>query len=318
MILLPVPEYRDIKKFHVSLILCCFLMIFHVLVEENKYVQEKKDFSEGQTKAYFNIQTKLYERHLSQLHNLKNKDQRLIASVLKTKEEPDQKYYSSLVRGSILDPTFNPLSISKEGLDQIEYADWLEVYSYMNTNLKVSTAYLLGVNQDEYGWDRWVSYLFVHVGTYHLMSNVLFLFLFGALIETLCGGLVVLIIFLGSGILAAPIYMSLTDLNQVSLVGASGGVCGLIAFYSIFNMQNKIRYWYWVMPVEKYYGFIQLSSGFLLVLWMLGDLAGYFSGVTFLDSVAYSAHLGGYLVGSLCALGLLTIEKSRDHQVSKY
>lgn len=105
--------------------------------------------------------------------------------------------------------------------------------------------------------------------------------------------------------------MSLTDLNQISLVGASGGVCGLIGFYSVYNMQNKIRYWYWVLPFEKYYGFMNLSCGFLLLLWMLGDLAGYFSGVSFLDNVAYAAHLGGFFVGSLCAVTLRLIRSQK-------
>ena len=60
------------------------------------------------------------------------------------------------------------------------------------------------------------------------------------MIETMLGGAMVYIVFLGSGILAAPIYMYLNPLSQVSLVGASGGVCGLIAFYSVYCFHDKI------------------------------------------------------------------------------
>ncbi len=302
MLLLPVPEVKDVKNFKVSLLLTIFLILCHYLVESNRYHTQSLNFSETESKAYFNIQSRLYERHLEQLKKFKSKDQRLIASVFSSKSLDDKEIFSKLTRVSILDSTFDPLEVPSAGLDQIEYQDWLGVHNVMRQNLKLSPAYLLGLNNESYGWDRWLSYMFVHVGIYHLLSNALFLLLFGALIETVFGGVIVTLVFLGSGFLAAPIYMYLSDLNQVSLVGASGGVCGLIAFYSLTRFKSKIRFFYWVLPFEKYYGFLALSTGYILVLWILGDLAGYFAGVSFLDNVAHAAHLGGFVVGSICAL----------------
>jgi membrane associated rhomboid family serine protease len=227
-----------------------------------------------------------------------------MASVAEAKSSADESFLASFTRVAILDNTFDPLKMSAIGLDTLEYADWLEVHSVMRKNLQLSPAYLLGLNDQNYSWDRWLSYMFVHIGFLHLLSNAMFLLIFGALIETLFGGVVVTLVFLGSGFLAAPMYMLLNDLNQVSLVGASGGVCGLIAFYSITQFKEKIRFFYWVLPFEKYYGFLSLSCGYIFLIWILSDLAGYFAGVGFLDSVAYGAHLGGFLVGGLCALGL--------------
>lgn len=303
MILLPVPELSNVKKFHVSLILALFLVAMHFFVEANRTQSLKHEFSDDQSIAYYNVQIQLYERHLQNMNRLKNKEQRLLASILEKKSD-DLIYLTAMTRGTILDASFDPLKISRIGLDQIEYSDWLEVHLYMTKNIMISPAYHLGLNQDDYGWDRWISYMFVHMGWYHLLSNVIFLLLFGALVETLFGGVIVTLVFLGSGFFAAPIYMMLTELNMVSMVGASGGVCGLISFYAISNFQNPIRYWYWVLPFEKYYGFVSMSSGYVLILWAVGDLAGYFSGVTFLDNVAYAAHIGGFIIGSICALGL--------------
>lgn len=304
MLLLPCPESKDVKKYQISLILSCFLFLFHILVESQKYDYPKMDFPETKSTAYFNIQTKLYGRHLQSLKKFKNSDQRLIASVLDSDVSSKENLINGFTRIALLDSTFDPLKISSQGLDQIEYMDWLEVHSVMQQNLILSPAYMLGINDQNYNWDRWLSYMFVHIGFYHLVSNIVFLLLFGALVETLFNGVVVVLVFLGSGFLAAPIYMYLNDLNQVSLVGASGGVCGLIAFYSVYQFKEKVRFFYWILPFEKYYGFLFLSSGCILLIWILGDIAGYLSGVNFLDSVAYSAHLGGFFVGTLCALGV--------------
>lgn len=304
MLLLPVPELKHVRKYQVSVLLVLFMVGFHFLVEFNKVYVPKLEFSEDKSASYFKIQAKLYERHLKSLKSFKSSEQRLMASVVDAKSSVDESFLASFTRVAILDNTFDPLKISSAGLDSLEYADWLDVHSIMRKNLQLSPAYLLGLNDQNYSWDRWLSYMFVHIGFLHLFSNALFLLLFGALIETLFGGVVVTLVFIGSGFLAAPIYMLLNDLNQVSLVGASGGVCGLIAFYSISQFKEKIRFFYWVLPFEKYYGFLSLSCGYIFLIWILSDLAGYFAGVGFLDSVAYGAHLGGFLVGGLCALGL--------------
>ncbi len=309
MFLIPCPEIHQLKKYHVTLSLIVFLMASHFMVEFFKYDLPKYSFSDFESSAFLNVQMKLYERHLKDLKKFKNPDQRFMASVFETTDTSEKKILGSLSRASILDPTFDPLKVSKEGIDPIEYQDWFDVHLQMKESLNLSPAFLLGVNNQNYGFERWVSYLFVHVGFYHLLSNCMFLLLFGVLIESLLGGIVVLLVFLGSGFLAAPIYMYMSDLSQVSLVGASGGVCGLIAFYSIYQIKHKIRFFYWVLPIEGYYGFTYLNSGIIIFLWMLGDLASYFSGVAFLDSVAYAAHLGGFFIGTLCALGLVIFQE---------
>lgn len=317
MFLIPCPEIHQLKKYQVTLTLIVFLVFSHFLVEFTKYDLPKYSFSDFESAAFLNVQMKLYERHLKDLKKFKNSDQRFMASVFDSTNTEEKKILTSLSRASILDPTFDPLKVSKEGIDPIEYQDWFDVHLQMKQSLTLSPAYILGVNNQNYGFERWVSYLFVHVGLYHLLSNCMFLLLFGVLIESLLGGVVVLLVFLGSGFLAAPIYMYMSDLSQVSLVGASGGVCGLIAFYSIYQIKNKMRFFYWVLPFEGYYGFTFLNSGVIIFLWMLGDLASYFSGVAFLDSVAYAAHLGGFFVGSVCGLGLLLLNEFKTNIVHK-
>lgn len=309
MFLLPCPELHQLTKFHTTVTLVVFLILVQVLVEYTKVTPTNYVFTDYQSSAYLSIQSKLYERHLESLKRFKNSDQRFMASIYAAADLSESKILASLTRASVLDSTFDPLKISKLGLDPIEYQEWFEIHMMMKENMTSSSAFILGLNHQNYDLQRWISYMFIHVGFYHLLSNCIFLLLFGILIESVFGGIIVLLVFVGSGFLAAPIYMYMTELSQVSLVGASGGVCGLIAFYSITQFRHKIRFFYWVLPFESYYGFTFLSSGFIILLWILGDLAGYFSGVAFLDSVAYAAHLGGFFIGSVCALGLLLFQQ---------
>lgn len=310
MLLLPVPELKEVKEFKVSLIIVGFLFLTFFLIEMNKFQHVDYKIDDTKSISYLKVQTKLYDRHLKNLKSLKSSEQRQLASLVNL-DSATSSQLGLLSRASILDSTFNPLEITSSGIDPIEYQEWMDVHIEMKKSFEVAPASFFGVHKDEFGYDRWITYLFAHIDIYHLLSNCVFLLLFGALIETLLGGLVTLTIFLGSGFLAAPFFILLSDLSQISLVGSSGGVCGLIGFYSVYQYNHKIRYFYWVLPTQNYYGFMSLSAGLILVLWAVGDIAGYLSGVSYLDSVAYAAHLGGFAIGGLCALGLLIFKKYR-------
>lgn len=310
MLLIPVPELKEVKEFKVTLIIVGFLFLTFFLIEFNKFHHDEYKIDDDKSISYLKVQTMLYDRHLKNLRSYKSSEQRQLASLINL-DNASASQLGLLSRASILDATFNPLDISSFGIDPIEYKEWMDVHIEMKKSFDVAPASFFGVNKDEYGYDRWISYLFTHIDLYHLLSNCVFLLLFGALIETLLGGLVTLTVFLGAGFLAAPFFILLSDLSQISLVGSSGGVCGLIGFYSVYQYNYKIRYFYWVLPTQNYHGFMSLSAGFILVLWAVGDIAGYLSGVSYLDSVAYAAHLGGFVIGSLCALGLHIFKKYR-------
>jgi membrane associated rhomboid family serine protease len=132
---------------------------------------------------------------------------------------------------------------------------------------------------------RVFTYMFAHGGVWHLVWNMLFLFMFGCALERtwgtnrfyrfyfLCGLGAALFAFIPYG----PFY-------QVSIVGASGAIYGLLlAFGAIFP---TVRIWILgTFPVEARYlvivlGFIAFASS------LMGP-----------DGVAHIAHLGGLVTG---------------------
>ncbi len=71
-----------------------------------------------------------------------------------------------------------------------------------------------------------VTHLFVHVGFYHLMGNLVPLFLFALVLESAVVWYDVIFIFLFSGIVASALFILTTPL--VALAGASAGISGIL------------------------------------------------------------------------------------------
>ena len=309
MLLVPFPKKEKCAKYQGSLAIALFIIAAYFFIKMFSPPLPPMSFKETDSKIYTSVQSQLYKNYIQSLGPYKNTKQRFIASIFEESPTHSKNQKAYLSRASFHDPLFNPLEVSKKGVDLVEYDLWKDLHWTMQKNIHLSSSGLLGINYENPHKNRWISYMFVHTGLMHLLSNVIFLILFGALIETLFGGIMVLLIFLGSGALAVPFYILLSGLSAIPLVGASGGVCGLIAFYCVYKFPHKIRFFYWILPFKNYYGFISLPIGVIFVLWTLTDIAGYLSEIPFLSHIAHTAHIGGFIVGSLCALGILLREK---------
>jgi membrane associated rhomboid family serine protease len=140
-----------------------------------------------------------------------------------------------------------------------------------------------------------LTYQFLHGGLPHLVFNGLALFMFGRPVEMMLGRRAFLKLYLFSGF-AGGIFQLLLALAVPqqfggSMVGASAGICGLVAAFSLLVPDSTI-YVFFVIPVRAKYFLpllIVLSTVFLFV--PTGD--GRTSGV----QIAHGAHLGGALFG---------------------
>lgn len=283
--------------------LIAVIVMMQILVKEHEVADESLRVPKAESELFHGVQAQLYKNFLKSEKRL-DKNQRMIASL--GEQDKDNRVVSQM---SLRDPYFDPFKASREGIDEVSYKHWQDTYFILQEFSLINSASLLGVRSDNPEWQSWLSYMFVHAGFYHLLSNIVFLFLFGALIERAFGGLMTLVIFLGSGLLVVPIYILLTGESNVPLIGASGGVCGLIAFYCICKFKEPMRFFYWVLPFDKYYGFVTLYTGVVLFVWLLSDVAGHLGAVPFFDGVAHAAHLGGFIAGASSAAAVLAYRK---------
>jgi membrane associated rhomboid family serine protease len=152
--------------------------------------------------------------------------------------------------------------------------------------------------------------MFMHAGWFHLLGNMLYLYIFGDNIEDVFGHLGYLIFYLISGLAAAfghilamlyaPTISSLIGITIPSdltsgLIGASGAISGVLGAYIVLYPRAQVLtiVLYVILPVPAI-----LFLGFWFVMqWLYGvfDVSG---------GVAYFAHIGGFITGMFLALTL--------------
>lgn len=152
----------------------------------------------------------------------------------------------------------------------------------------------------------YITAAFLHGGWLHLIMNMWFLYLVGALIEDAWGHFVYPIFYLAAGAAAAFGHGLMHPHSVVSLVGASGAVAGLMGAFMVRFPKARIRVatilWFrlWVFPVPAW--------AFLL-FWVVWEVIDAFLLVG--DQVAHWAHVSGFVFGAAFAgiMRLMPLEK---------
>jgi len=157
---------------------------------------------------------------------------------------------------------------------------------------------------------RLVTYMFLHAGWLHLLSNLLLLYLAGPFIEDAWGRLPFLGLYFAAGIVAALVHVGANAGSPLPLVGASGAIAGVMGAFLVRYARVRIRFVYMIGVFMR--GSFQAPAWLMLVLWFLSQLA--LAALQPERGVAHSAHVGGFVIGvSLATLVvLLNLEPRRD------
>jgi len=135
--------------------------------------------------------------------------------------------------------------------------------------------------------------MFVHGGIWHLLGNMLYLWVFGDNIEDEMGHFRYLGFYLVCGLGAAFAQIIMSPWSEVPMVGASGAIAGILGAYLILHPRAQ------VLTLVFLFIFIRimyLPAVILLGLWFLIQLLSATGGG---PGVAWYAHIGGFLVGVL-------------------
>ena len=135
------------------------------------------------------------------------------------------------------------------------------------------------------------SSMFLHGGLFHLLGNMLYLWIFGNNVEDYLGHVKYIIFYLISGFFAAFIH-TLSDLNSsIPMIGASGAIAGVLGAYLVlFPRANISTLFIFII----FFKIIKVPAVLILGLWFLLQLLNAGSGG---GSVAWYAHVGGFLTG---------------------
>ena len=134
------------------------------------------------------------------------------------------------------------------------------------------------------------TYAFLHGNGAHLALNLAGLLIIGSKVERIGGAGTVLKVFSAGALIggAAHLVLAPPDQRGMPLVGASGGIMGLLLWLTTASPEAKT----WPIKVSGRNlgrGMLAAEAGLLVMSWILGD-AGFYP-------VAHACHLGGAITG---------------------
>jgi membrane associated rhomboid family serine protease len=132
--------------------------------------------------------------------------------------------------------------------------------------------------------------IFLHGSLFHLIGNMLFLWVFGDNVEDAMGHLRFILFFLLCGSAASLAHAFVTAEPHRPLIGASGGVSGVVAAYLI--LYPRVRIWGLFLKGIP----LRLPAYWAIGFWFVLQFASAFLGGD--EGVGWFAHLGGFLVGA--------------------
>ena len=137
-----------------------------------------------------------------------------------------------------------------------------------------------------------LTFQFLHSAPWpwHVLFNCLGLYFFGRRVEESLGSRRFISLYLLSGVVGGILQVLLTFVPRhpdIPVVGASAGVCGMIALFCSMHPMQELQIWIYFFPITiRAHWFLK----FMLGLSAFGALIPF-------DFVAHGAHLGGLLLG---------------------
>ena len=161
-------------------------------------------------------------------------------------------------------------------------------------------------------WITVITSMFLHGGLLHIAGNMLFLWVFGNNVEDSMGRLRFILFYLLAGTVAVYAQSLLDTASTVPTIGASGAVAGVLGAYILLHPKARVVS---IVIIIFFITFIEIPALVLLAVWFalqflpaVGQVASSDLGG---ESIAYLAHVGGFLFG-LAAIKLFTLGRRSD------
>jgi membrane associated rhomboid family serine protease len=150
-------------------------------------------------------------------------------------------------------------------------------------------------------WQSIFVAMFLHGSWLHIGGNMLFLWIFGNNVEDKIGPAFYILFYLVAGIAATVAQLLINTDSVIPNLGASGAIAGVLGAYLVMFPRRRVL----TLIIFFFITFVYLPAYVVLGAWFVLQL---FSGVGELGSrvnsgggVAFFAHIGGFVFGSLMA-----------------
>lgn len=152
---------------------------------------------------------------------------------------------------------------------------------------------------------QYISYQFLHADLWHLLGNMLFLYVFGNSLNEKLGNVGYLAFYLTGGVLAG---CGQVITSGTATLGASGSISAVTGLFFVLLPRTNVRLFVWIF---FFIDVLEIPSMWFILFSIAKDVVESFIPAS---HVAHSAHLTGNFVG--VAIGLLLLGTGliqRDH-----
>ena len=200
----------------------------------------------------------------------------------------------------------------------------------INTLIHIASMVMYYKNEEMYDWwvntfwlapasAPWYAYftsMFVHADIFHLLGNMVFLFLFGSCVEDMVGRWRYLAFYLVAGIVAAFGHIALTPDHFDSILplgGASGAISACMGAFVLLVHKMRVEFRYFIFFFFRFWiGEFTVPAWLMMTFWFGSDVLGAVTDDGSGGGVAFGAHIGGFVMGMLFTLAMKPLLKREE------
>lgn len=140
--------------------------------------------------------------------------------------------------------------------------------------------------------------MFLHGDWWHLLSNMLYLWIFGDNVEDMMGRGRYLVFYLLCGVGSNFTHALSAAASALPSLGASGAIAGVLGAYTLLFPGSRVVT---LLPIFFFIQFVEVPAFIFLGIWFLIQLTSGISSLggveTVRGGIAWWAHIGGFVLG---------------------
>lgn len=147
-------------------------------------------------------------------------------------------------------------------------------------------------------WLPFITSQFLHGGFVHIISNMLFLWVFGDNVEDKVGFLLFPFFYLAAGAVGGLSQYILNPTINIPMLGASGAIAGVLGFYFTRFGHHTVKT---LIPIFGFFTVVNVPASIMLFYWFFTQLFAGAASISLVTAetggVAFFAHIGGFAFG---------------------
>lgn len=143
-------------------------------------------------------------------------------------------------------------------------------------------------------WLTVITSMFLHGGWMHLISNMLYLWIFGDNVEDVMGHKRFIVFYIICGIAAVMSHALVDPESEIPMIGASGAISGVLGAYLLLFPHARVLV---AIPIFVFIHTARIAAVWVLGFWFVLQIINSLVSTSQQGGIAFGAHIGGFVAG---------------------